>query len=126
MKQLLILAILATTLTVNAQTKSTEVSLGKDASDVAWFTSTTFPSKVMQRRYMTAMYTTPQVKGSHIVVYVEVDCSDNTIRLHGMDSYTNLEKVDSLTDVTRWARPKGVAIKLYQSVCGTRVRGQIS
>lgn len=124
MKFLLTMAFIAfSTLTVSAQA---EVKLGQSTDKQTWFTVRDFIQPIVNQRYMTAMYTTPRAKGTHVVIFVEVDCSDNTIRLHGMDSYRNMRKINSIEEVTQWANPKGIAVKLYQFVCGMEATGQIS
>jgi hypothetical protein len=128
MKNLLTLVILlATTITVQAQQKYTQIDLGKGTDGEAWHTNKEFPRPLQAKRWMTAMFTTPRMNGQHVVIYVEVDCSDNTIRLHGMEVYRNMRKVGEVEEVTGWATPKGPAKRLYDSVCTTRSnRTQIS
>lgn len=94
-----------------------EVRLGTDKKGTSWFTLEKFIEPIKGQRYMTAMFTNPGRDGSHVALFAEVDCSDNTMRFHGMDSYFNYKKVNSLDETTDWARPAGVAIKLYEFVC---------
>jgi hypothetical protein len=128
MKKLLTLIVLMSAMvTVQAQQRYTQIELGKDGYGDAWFTNKEFPKPLQAKRWMTAMFTTPKMNGEHVVIYVEVDCSDNTIRLHGMDVYRNMEKVGEVGEVTKWGTPKGPSKRLYDSVCRTRSnRTQIS
>jgi len=94
----------------------TDYRLGPDKEGEVWYTNKNMIHTVVGQRYMTAMFNAPK-KTLHFAVYVEVDCSDNTIRLHGMDTFRNGNKINSVEDKTEWATPKGLAIKLYQFVC---------
>lgn len=120
----ILLAVMVGVFAVSASAQ-TEIRLGVDSQKTVWFTMKEFPKLIAEQRFMTAMYTTVKPKGTHHVVFVEVDCSDNSIRLHGMDTYVNMKKVNEIEDVTEWAKPKGVAIKLYAEVCSPR-SGNIS
>jgi len=121
------IVLISAMVTVQAQQKFTQIDLGKGSDGDSWYTNKEFPRPLQAKRWMTAMFTTPQVRGEHVVIYVEVDCSDNTIRLHGMEVYRNMRKVSEVEEVTGWATPKGPAKRLYDSVCTTRSnRTQIS
>jgi hypothetical protein len=114
MRFLLTLAMICTFFGVSYA--QTDYRLGPDKDGVVWFTNKKMIHPVVNQRHMTAMFTEPKTT-LHFAVYVEVDCSDNTIRLHGMDTFRNGYKVNSIEDKSDWATPKGLAIKLYQFVC---------
>jgi len=115
MKTLTIIGILILgSITAQAQQ---EITLGKDNDGVKWYTRTTLVEKLRDQRHMSAMYTKPNRKNVRYAIYVEVDCSDNTARLHGMDVFRDGEKIGGVEDVTQWIKPKGMVAVMVKIIC---------
>jgi hypothetical protein len=119
MKPIIITAItIATILTaIIATSAQTQIRVGKDKEGVEWFTFAGTVRKVVGERYVTGIHTAPKAKGTSLVVYIEVDCSDFTARLVGYTVYTNGKKTNSSDSKTDWGTPQGLIRTMYYRMC---------
>lgn len=113
-KTIATILILMAVATIQAQT---EISLGKDSKGLEWFTFKDKVTKIGKTVYFTGIHTEPKRKGETLIVYMEVDCSDDTVRLVGLTIYDNGKKVATSDEVGGWGKPKGIARKVYNRIC---------
>lgn len=112
MKTILIVLMMAVTVTAQTVTK-----VGKDSEGTEWFTFTETIKQKEDGRYLAGMHTAPKRRGAMTLVFVELDCSDNTLRLLGVQLWKDGKKEGSLYEKTEWATPKGIGKNLYDLVC---------
>ena len=90
------------------------VFVGK-MDDKLWFLDPSLVTDTVRKTKIAPMLTNHE--GGIIVSLNEIDCTDSTIRLHGLQFFEDGKKVVENMKKSDWLKADGIAIKLVELVC---------